>query len=73
MPALDKTGPQRQGPMTGRGLGCCRRGFPMRCCGCCGCNALQTKEDKINSVKAYKKVLEEEIEEVDKELADLQK
>jgi len=27
MPILDKTGPQGQGPRTGRGLGCCHPGL----------------------------------------------
>jgi len=83
MPALDKTGPQGQGPMTGRGLGSCGRGRGMgfgRCRGYgkglgryFGWNAPQTKEEKTEDIQAYKKALQEEMEEVDKELTDLQK
>ena len=94
MPAFDKTGPQGQGPMTGRGMGSCvtpagrpgkGRGMGMRmgfgrCCGYgrglgryFGWNAPLTKEEKLEDVEAYKKALKEEMEEVDKELVDLQK
>ena len=64
MPALDKTGPQGQGPMTGRGLGPCGGGKRMgfgRCRGYgrglgryFGWNAPQTKEEKLDDVQAYK-------------------
>ncbi len=27
MPGFDRTGPRGEGPLTGRGFGCCRRGF----------------------------------------------
>jgi hypothetical protein len=30
MPGLDGTGPQGAGPLTGRGMGFCRRDFPTR-------------------------------------------
>lgn len=83
MPAFDKTGPQGQGPMTGRGMGPCGGGRRMgfgRCRGYgrglgryFGWNAPQTKEEKVEDVQAYKKALQEEMEEVEKELADLQK
>jgi len=85
MPGFDKTGPQGQGPMTGRGLGPCEGGrkFGMgfgRCRGYgrglgryFGWNAPQTKEEKVEDVQAYKKALQEEMEETEKELADLQK
>ncbi|MBL7150636.1 DUF5320 domain-containing protein [Candidatus Microgenomates bacterium] len=83
MPALDKTGPQGQGPMTGRGLGPCGKGRGMgfgRCRGYgrglgryFGWNAPQTKEEKLEDVEVYKKALQEEMEEVDKELVNLQK
>jgi hypothetical protein len=71
MPKFDKTGPQSQGPMTGWGLGPCggcrRMGFGM------GRGVAQTKEEKLKDIKAYKEALQEEIEETEKELADLQK
>ncbi|MFH1967645.1 MAG: DUF5320 domain-containing protein [Patescibacteria group bacterium] len=83
MLASDQTGPQGQGPMTGRGLGPCGRGQKMgfgRCRGYgrglgryFGWNAPQTKEEKLEDIEAYKKALQEEMEEVEKELADLQK
>jgi len=85
MPAFDKTGPRGQGPMTGRGLGLCGKGQGIRmgfgrCCGYgrglgryFGWNTPQTKEEKIEDIKAYKKALQEEMEDVEKDLADLQK
>lgn len=85
MPGFDKTGPQGQGPMTGRGFGPCGGGRKFglgfgRCRGYgrglgkyFGWNAPQTKEEKVEDVQAYKKALQEEMEEVEKELADLQK
>lgn len=85
MPGLDKTGPQGQGSMTGRGVGNCGSGKGLRMgFGRCrgygrglgryfGWNAPQTKEEKLEDVEAYKKALQEEMEEVDKELTDLQK
>jgi len=38
-----------------------------------GWNASQTKEEKIEDIQAYKKSLQEEMEDVEKELVDLQK
>ncbi len=85
MPAFDKTGPRGQGPMTGRGLGPCggSQGIRMglgRCCGYgrglgryFGWNTPQTKEEKLEDIKEYKKALQEEMEDVEKDLADLQK
>ena len=87
MPAFDGTGPQGQGPMTGRGFGPCGRGnrFGMgmgfgrgrgygRGLGrYFGWNSPQTKEEKVESIQAYKKALQEEMEDAEKELADLQK
>jgi len=85
MPGFDKTGPQGEGSMTGQGLGPCgggrgfRTGFG-RCRGYgrglgryFGWNAPQTKEEKIEDIQAYKKSLQEEMEDVEKELVDLQK
>ena len=85
MPAFDKTGPQGQGPMTGRGMGPCGKGLGMRkgfgrCRGYgrglgryFGWNAPQTKEEKIENIQAYKKALQEEMEDIEKELSSLQK
>ncbi len=84
MPGFDRTGPQGQGPVTGRGFGPCGgRGFGMgfgrgrgygRGLGrYFGWNAPQTKEEKVEDLQAYKKALQEEIEEAEKELAKLDK
>jgi hypothetical protein len=85
MPGFDKTGPQGQGSMTGRGVGPCGKGHGMRMgFGRChgygrglgryfGWNASQTKEEKIEDIQAYKKSLQEEMEDVEKELVDMQK
>jgi hypothetical protein len=79
MPRLDGTGPQGQGPMTGRGMGNCRgvgRGFLGRGFGfgrgfgrwCPFANNTQalTKEEQ-------KKLLLEEKEAIEQELANLDK
>jgi len=83
MPRLDQTGPQGQGPLTGRGFGPCGRGLRMgfgrgkgygRGLGrYFGWNTPQTKQEKVEDVQAYKKALQEELGDVDKELSDLQK
>ncbi len=84
MPALDGTGPQGKGPMTGRGMGPCGHGYRLgHWCGgyhhgrglgrYFGWNAPQTKEEKLEDIKNYKKALQEEIEDVDKQLVSLQK
>ena len=85
MPGFNQTGPQGQGPMSGRGLGPCGRGRGMRMgFGRCqgygrglgryfGWNVPQTKEEKTEDIQAYKKALQEEMEDVEKELAGLQK
>ncbi len=84
MPAFDKTGPQGQGPKTGRGMGPCGdgRGIGMgrgigfgRCRGYgrglgkyFGWNTPQTDEEKHRDLESYKKALQEELEDVEKEL-----
>ena len=83
MPALDKTGPQGQGPMTGRGLGPCGqglkrglgrgRGFGRGLGRYFGWNAPQTTEDRKKDLTEYKKALEEELEDIKKEEEDLDK
>lgn len=87
MPALDRTGPQGQGSMTGRGMGLCGKGRGMgmrmgfgRCRGYgrglgryFGWNTPQTKEEKLEDVKNYKKALQEEMEDVEKQLLSPQK
>ena len=86
MPAFDKTGPQGQGPMTGRGMGHCvggrgmRVGFGGRCRGYgrglgryFGWNEPQTKEEKKEDLQTYRKALEEELEDVRKEMEEVDK
>ncbi len=72
MPNMDGTGPNGAGPMTGRGMGPCGQGRGMgrgrrmgRGRGNCGVMPYQpTKEE-------YKKMLKEEIEDLQNELKEL--
>lgn len=84
MPRFDGTGPQGMGPMTGRGMGPCGRGLGIRCGfgrrgygrglnKYFGWNNPQTKEETVEDIKSYKKALQEELEDVEKELSSLQK
>ena len=85
MPGFDKTGPQGKGQLTGRGFGPCGGGSGMRIGWgrgrgygrglgrYFGWNAPQTKAGKIEDIQAYKKALQEELEDLEKQLADLQK
>ena len=75
MPGFDKTGPQSQGPLTGRGFGPCRggRGYGRGLGRYFGWNTPQTKTEKIEDMQAYKKALQEEMADLEKQLADLQK
>jgi hypothetical protein len=87
MPNYDGSGPQGRGQMTGGGFGFCRRarwfgmGFGHRrgqgkgrgLGKYFGWNISQTKEDEIDDIKDYKKALEEELEDVNKELSVIQK
>jgi len=76
MPKLDRTGPSGAGPRTGRGLGPCgmglgwRRGFGAgRGLGrFFGWGRPQTEEDQKATLTEYKKALEEELEDINKEL-----
>lgn len=61
MPRLDKTGPFGRGRLSGRGFGFCGMGIGRRIF---GRNWPWSKEDK----EAYKKALEEELENVKKEI-----
>jgi len=69
MPALDGTGPQGKGPLSGRGMGQCKggmgRGIGRRMVRCC--NRLDqepTKQDLEN----YKNNLKKELEKVEKQI-----
>lgn len=70
MPRLDQTGPQGLGQMTGRGLGPCGygRGFGRMYAG----RGLGRYFGQLD-LAAYRQALTEELEDVDKELADLKK
>ncbi len=85
MPALDQTGPWGMGPLTGRGLGPCagglafgwgrgwHRGFG-RGWGLArffGWDLPQTKQDQRAALADYQKALEDRLEEVKKEQAEL--
>jgi len=89
MPAMNGTGPQGQGPMSGRGLGPCgqgmgwrgksgfgggwRQGFSRGMGKFFGWNLPQSKVDQKQSLANYKKALEDELEVVKKEEEDLNK
>ena len=94
MPAFDKTGPQGQGSLTGRGMGPCAapfgrqaggRGMGMRTgfgrCGrfgrglgrYFGWNTPQTKTEQKQDLADYRKALEEELDDIRKEEAELNK
>ncbi len=79
MPAFDGTGPQGQGPKTGRGFGQCGIGLGWR--RQCGMgrgmgryfnwNWPQDKEGQNKALEDYKKALEEEMEDVNKKLENI--
>ncbi|OGL52761.1 hypothetical protein A3K55_01380 [Candidatus Shapirobacteria bacterium RBG_13_44_7] len=81
MPNLDKTGPQGQGPMTGRGFGPCgsKVGWGKRICSGRGLgkyfrwNWPKTKKDQTKALAEYKQALLEELEDVKKEEEELDK
>lgn len=81
MPGFDKTGPMGQGPITGGGFGPCgiglgwRKRFGMRrgMGRYFGWNLPQTDKDQKQALTDYKKALEEELEDVKKEEAELGK
>lgn len=80
MPNFDGTGPQGLGPRTGRGFGPCGLGLGWRRRFGRGrglgryfsWNWPESKKDKIDALTEYKKALEEELEDVKKEEAQLQ-
>ncbi len=59
MPNLDQTGPQGQGPRTGRGIGRCNQGYGARC-EYCGCKPYARSEEK--------EILEEDIQNLETSL-----
>ena len=68
MPAQDGTGPLGQGPLTGRGLGRCGRGFR------CGFGRGFGRTQPLNLTKEQeKKILEAELAEIEAEKAEIEK
>jgi hypothetical protein len=70
LPNLDKTGPLGAGPKTGRGFGPCFLGLGWR--KKFRWYQPKTKQEQLEALKEYKKALQEELEDVDKEETDLQ-
>ena len=81
MPGFDKTGPQGKGPATGKGFGPCGLGLGWRRRFGAGrgmgryfnWGRPQSKEDEKKALAEYKKALEEELEDINKEEVDLGK
>ncbi len=79
MPYFDGTGPLGQGPLTGRGFGPCglglgrrRRFGPGRGLGrYFWWRWPQIKEEKLKALDEYQKALQEELEDVQKEIREL--
>jgi hypothetical protein len=76
MPALDRTGPQGLGPLTGRGLGPCGRGM-RRGAGICfqrgfGRPISLTQEEEKKILEAELKELELDKQQIDKRLKELE-
>lgn len=61
MPRFDRTGPMRQGPITGRGFGPCVTGLDWR-------KRFSTKKEQRKALADYQRALEKELEDVKKEL-----
>ncbi len=81
MPNYDGTGPMGMGPRTGRGFGPCGLGLGWRkkfgrgrgMGRYFGWNQPQTPKDQLEALDDYKKALEEELEDVNKEKKELSK
>lgn len=79
MPKYDGTGPMGMGPRTGRGFGPCGLGLGWRkkfgkgrgMGRYFGWNQPQTPKDQLEALADYKKALEEELEDVNKEKKEL--
>lgn len=69
MPNLDKTGPQGQGPQTGRRLGPCDGGAGRgwRCWGGRGFGRFFSSKNELTALKEEEKMLEEELKAVKEE------
>lgn len=64
MPMFDRTGPMGQGPITGRGFGPCGMGLDWR-------KRFRTKKEQRKALADYQKALEKELEDVKKELEEI--
>ena len=80
MPRQDKTGPNGQGPMTGRGLGPCGRGLRRGFGGGFGrgmgwrCRGIAPYAEPVSFTEAEeKKLLEAELKEIELEKQEIQK
>lgn len=77
MPYKDGTGPNGQGPRTGRGMGPCGggMGYGRGCYGCtyCGRGSRMTKEDEKEYLEAEKIDIQKELEAIDERLEELSK
>ena len=81
MPKFDGTGPRGMGPRTGRGFGPCGRGLSSRRSfgfgqgmgRWFGWNNPRTSKDQLEALDDYKKTLEEELKNVEKEKKELSK
>ncbi|MDD3774200.1 MAG: DUF5320 domain-containing protein [Patescibacteria group bacterium] len=71
MPRQDGTGPQGQGPMTGRGMGPC--GLGLRRGGGYGIRRFISPKNEIVALTEEQKILEEELKAVKEELETLKK
>jgi hypothetical protein len=78
MPGFDQTGPQGQGPMTGKGMGPCgggvRRGCGYRRCGgrFAG-RAYLTKNEEIQDLEEEAKNLEADLKAVKERISEIKK
>ena len=72
MPAQDRTGPQGRGPLTGRGLGPCCYWFP-RGIGRGFGRGFGFKRQVVLTKDEEKKILEQELEEIDLEKQEIEK
>jgi hypothetical protein len=84
MPKFDGTGPQGMGPKTGRGMGSCQKDLRIKLGACSrfGLSRGQGLKSYFNwnntkttaeNIRGYEKALEEELQDVSREISNLQK
>lgn len=83
MPYQDQTGPQGNGPMTGRAMGSCAGGYSARGYNCprrgmgrgygrgYGYNFTPTKKEEKEMLTEEKKFLQKELEAIEERIADM--